>query len=160
MKEYFYKTKVCIVGSGFCGYASYKKLKSKNIDLILVEGGKEETPKSPSEQDFYLVDTNKFLPFARNFKIINKLDPSFRDRKFTLGGSSECWSGWIKPLEKSIYKNYFPNDNNQSWGDLRLNIFEKEALNLLNSPIDNFEIKDLTSKLNLNLPKLKEVSAG
>ena len=156
MKEYFYKTKVCIVGSGFCGYAAYKKLKSKNIDLIIVEGGKKDTPKSSNEQNYYLVNTNKFLTYSRNFKINNKIDPSFRDRKFTLGGSSECWSGWIKPFEKNIYENYFFNEKNQSWGDLRLNIFEKEALSLLKSPIDNFEIKDLTSKLNLNLPKLEE----
>ena len=39
----------------------------------------------------------------------NGLDPSFNDRKYTLGGSSECWAGWIKPIEESTFKNKFSN---------------------------------------------------
>ncbi len=155
MKEYFLKRKVCIVGSGFCGYAAYKKLKSENIDLIVVEGGKETTPISNIDQKFYNVFTNKFLSFEKNNKVRNNIDPSFRDRKFTLGGSSECWSGWIKPFEESTYQNYYIGDQNQNWGDLRLSKFDKEVLKLLNSPIDNFDVKDLSKKLNIKLPSLK-----
>ena len=156
MREIKLKTKVCIVGSGFCGYAAYQKLKSENINLILVEGGKKKTPRSDSEQPFYKVITNKYLPFLDKFRVKNQLEPSFRDRKFTLGGSSECWAGWIKPLENSTYENYFIENENQSWGNLRLDNHEKEVLELLNSPIDNFDIKKLTDKLNLNLPKLNK----
>ena len=148
------KKKVCIVGSGFCGYAAYQKLKAQNIDLILIEGGKEKTPNSDKEQNFYKVITNKFLTFSGKYKVNNKLEPSFRDRKFTLGGSSECWAGWIKPLEESTYKNYFNDNPNQSWGNLRLDNYEKDVLRLLNSPIDNFDIEQLSTKLNLNLPQL------
>ena len=154
MNEIKLKKKVCIVGSGFCGYAAYQKLKAQNIDLILVEGGKEKTPNSDKDQNFYKVVTNKFLTFNGKYKVNNKLEPSFRDRKFTLGGSSECWAGWIKPLEESTYKNNFNENPNQSWGNLRLDNYEKEVLRLLNSPIDNFDTKLLSTKLNLNLPQL------
>ena len=157
MQEYFLKTTVCIVGTGFCGYAAYEKLKSKDINLIVVEGGKKETPKSANEQPFFKVSTNKyFLNKKNNFNIINKIDPSFRDRRFTLGGSSEAWSGWIKPFEKTTFQNYFDGNENQSWGDLSLKSYEKEVLKLLNSPIENFDIKNLNNKLNLNLPKLPQ----
>ena len=156
MKEIKLQTKVCIVGSGFCGYSAYQKLKAENINLILVEGGKEITPSSDSEQPFYKVITNKYLQFSGNFRVKNKLEPSFRDRKFTLGGSSECWAGWIKPFEKSTYENYINENENQSWGNLRLDNYEKEVLELLNSPIDNFDIKKLSSILNLDLPKLDQ----
>ena len=154
MKEYEIKTKVCIVGSGFCGYAAYNKLKSCDVDLILVEGGKEKTPQSDTEQNYYKVFTNKLISFSKKFKIKSKLDPSFRDRKFTLGGSSECWTGWIKPFEKSTYENYYIEDKNQSWGNLRLDQYEKEVLELLKSPINDFNVKKIANKLNLNLPKL------
>ena len=151
MKQYFLKRKVCIVGSGFCGYAAYKKLKSQNIELIVVEGGEEKTPIAPKEQKFYSVSTNRYLSFEKTTRISNKIDPSFRDRKFTLGGSSECWSGWIKPFEQSTYENKYVGDEYQNWGDLRLGKYDKEVLKLLNSPIDNFDVQDLSKKLLLVL---------
>ena len=43
-------TNVCIVGSGFCGYAAYKKLKEKKINATVVEGGDLETPNSKEQQ--------------------------------------------------------------------------------------------------------------
>ena len=43
------KRKVCIVGSGFCGFSAYKKLKEENIELLVIEGGNLETPSSESE---------------------------------------------------------------------------------------------------------------
>lgn len=152
----FLKTKVCIVGSGFCGYAAYKKLKNNKVNVVLVEGGNIDTPKSYKEQINYLVKTNKFLKNKEKKLINNNLELSFRDRKFTLGGSSECWSGWIKPLEKSTYENIFPGNENQTWGDLKLTSFEDEVLRLLNSPINNFDTNDLVKKLNLKLPILPQ----
>ena len=53
MKHYI-KSTVCIVGSGFCGYAAYLKLTNQNIDVILVEGGEFTTPPSISEQPEYI----------------------------------------------------------------------------------------------------------
>ena len=114
------KRKVCIVGSGFCGFAAYKKLKDENIDLVLVEGGDIKTPNSEEEQTFYKIIKNPIIKFNKTIDIKNRLDPSFKDRKFTLGGSSECWTGWIKPFEQSTFQNYFDGNLNQRWGDLRL----------------------------------------
>ena len=99
MANYLQK-ELCIVGSGFCGYAAYKKLLKSNHDLILVEGGNFETPKYQKDQDFYKINQNKLVSSfkfgGKIFNIKNLLDVSFRDRKFTLGGSSECWSGWSR----------------------------------------------------------------
>ena len=53
MYEIKLNKKVCIVGSGFCGYAAYQKLKAQNIDLILVEGGKEKTPSTRIKSIFW-----------------------------------------------------------------------------------------------------------
>ena len=57
------KKEVCIVGTGFCGYAAYKKLKEKNINLIVVEGGEVKTPSSANKQPNYKASVNKFLNF-------------------------------------------------------------------------------------------------
>lgn len=84
----FFKTKVCIVGSGFCGFAAYKKLKKNKTNLILIEGGNIKTPNSKNDQINYKVSTNKFLFNKQKKDIKTNLDLSFRDRKFTLGGSS------------------------------------------------------------------------
>ena len=130
--------RICIVGSGFCGFAAYKKLKQENIELLLVEGGDIETPKSKNDQSFYKIFKNPIIKFGKNFNLKSRLDPSFNDRKYTLGGSSECWTGWIKPFEKSTYKNSFNTNPNQIWGDLNLEKYNKEVLNLLNSPISEF----------------------
>ena len=148
------KSNVCIVGSGFCGYAAYRKLKEKNTDLILVEGGEIKTPKTNKEQDNYKINTNNFLDTIKGKKIKSYLDPSFRDRKFTLGGSSECWAGWIKPFEESTYQNIYQGIEEQSWGGLRLDKYHDEILNHLNSPIVNFSAVDISKKLDIKLPKL------
>ena len=53
------KRNVCIVGSGFCGFAAYKKLKEDNVELILIEGGDIKTPESSRDQPFYKVISNE-----------------------------------------------------------------------------------------------------
>ena len=55
------KKEVCIVGTGFCGYAAYKKLKESNLNLIVVEGGEVETPNSIKDQSNYKASVNKYL---------------------------------------------------------------------------------------------------
>ena len=61
-------------------------------------------------------------------------------------------TGWIKPFEKSTYENSF-NKSNQIWGDLNLEKYNKEVLNLLNSPITEFD-PNIILKLNYSLPQL------
>ena len=150
------RSKVCIVGSGFCGYAAYKKLKKNNLDLILVEGGDVISPKSEKQQPSYKVKTNNYLKTNIEKRLKNMLDVSFRDRKFTLGGSSTCWSGYIKPFEKSTYDNYFKGIENQRWGTLRLDKYNKEILSLLNSPTFDFSPESISKKTNSELPNLPE----
>ena len=58
--------KVCIVGSGFCGFAAYKKLKEENVELLLVEGGDIETPTSEKDQSFYKIFHNPIIKFQEN----------------------------------------------------------------------------------------------
>ena len=157
MANYLQK-ELCIVGSGFCGYAAYKKLLKSNHDLILVEGGNFETPKYQKDQDFYKINQNKLVSSfkfgGKIFNIKNLLDVSFRDRKFTLGGSSECWSGWIKPMEKSTFNNIFNNYESQNWEGIDLSKFENESSAILNSPIENFDPYAVANSINLNLPIL------
>tara|TARA_Y100000589_G_scaffold89300_1_gene83857 strand:+ start:347 stop:574 length:228 start_codon:yes stop_codon:yes gene_type:complete len=71
------------------------------------------------------------------------MDPSFSERKFTLGGSSECWGGWIRPFEISTYQNSFEQFSDQTWPNLNLSKYDQESLNLLNSPIN---ISDFSSE--------------
>lgn len=148
------KSKVCIVGSGFCGYAAYKKLKENNVDLLLIEGGEIQTPTSENEQSYYKVSQNEYLAVNHKKNIKNGLDLSFWDRKFTLGGSSECWGGWIRPLEESTYTNSFLGLENQVWGDIRFDKQKSEVLNLLNSPTIDFSPESISKKINIEIPKL------
>ena len=148
-----YKKKVCIVGTGFCGYAAYKKLKEKNIKLIVVEGGEVKTPSSANEQTNYKASTNKFISTNKK-RIKNNLEISFRDRQFTLGGSSERWAGYIKPFEKSTFNNVFKGLEDQVWGGVRLDKYNEEILNLLNSPNFDFSPESIAEKTNSKLPSL------
>lgn len=145
---------VCLVGTGFCGYAAYKKLKEKNISLIVVEGGDVKTPTSKDDQQYYKASVNKYLFNKSKKKIRNLLEISFRDRQFTLGGSSEGWAGYIKPFEKSTFNNIFKDFEDQNWGKIRFDKYNEEILNLLNSPTIDFEPESIAKKVNSELPYL------
>ncbi len=148
------KTIVCIIGSGFCGYAAYTKLKDEISDLLVIEGGNIETPQNAEEQKNYRTIKNKYLSNKINNKIQNGLEPSFGHRKYTLGGSSECWAGYIKPFEESTYKNEFVNIKGQNWDNINLRNYYDEVSNLLKSPITDFEPENIESKLKFKLPEL------
>ena len=148
------KKEVCIVGTGFCGYAAYKKLKEKNLNLIVIEGGEVKTPSSANEQSNYKASINKFITIYKKKRIKNKLEISFRDRQFTLGGSSEGWAGYIKPFEKSTFLNVFKGFEEQVWGEIRLDKYNKEILNLLNSPNVDFSPESIAEKTDSKLPNL------
>lgn len=155
----FLEKEICIIGSGFCGYTAYKKLIKDNHDLILVEGGDLETPLSAKEQSNYQTSTNKFVSSIKYgkkiFNVKNLLDVSFRDRKYTVGGSSECWSGWIIPFRKDAFANRFEGDfASQNWRDVDISKFEGEGAELLNSPIRDFDPDTVANLLGINLPKL------
>ena len=156
MESFKIKKDICIIGSGFCGYAAYKNLQNYNSNLILIEGGNIETPKNIKEQNIYKLFTNKYLKGIKRKKIRNNIEPSFNERKFTLGGSSECWTGWIKPLEKSTLNNYFQDLPNQFWNNHEIEKYKDQVLQLLNSPIKDFSYKRNIDELDIKLPKLIE----
>ena len=120
----------------------------------MIEGGEIQTAISENEQPYYKVSQNKYLTTKHKKNIENQLDLSFRDRKFTLGGSSECWGGWIRPLEESTYINSFEGLENQVWGDIRFDKYKVEVLNLLNSPTIDFSPESIAKKINIEIPKL------
>ncbi len=148
------KKKVCIVGTGFCGYAAYKKLTEKNINLVVVEGGQVRTPSSATEQPNYKASINKLISTNKKKRIKNKLEISFRDRQFTLGGSSEKWAGYIKPFEKSTFINVFKGFEEQVWGEIKLDKYNDEILSLLNSPNFDFSPESIAKKTDSELPNL------
>ena len=60
----------------------------------------------------------------------------------------------IKPFEETTYKNNFKNLGKQQWGDLNFKKYYKEALEILRSPIDNFDPYHLAKSLDINLLEL------
>ena len=126
---------VCIVGSGFCGYAAYKELSKIGLNILLVEGGGLNTPNSINEQKFYDIKKNNNLTIKNNLKIKNDLDPCLRDRSFTLGGSSETWKGYLRPFEESTYTNFYKDSKSLKWGELNLSKYNEKSLLYLKSPI-------------------------
>ena len=154
-----FSTQICIIGSGPCGYTAYKKLKGK-LNLILVEGGDKKTPESVNEQINYKIKQNKhvaeFRSGGKSRNVENRLETSYRDRKYTLGGSSQCWTGLIKPFEYSTFKNSFPEAPENDWGNLDLLSYEQEALEILEAPINNYDAKKFAKYLNLKLPDLPD----
>ena len=150
-------TKICIIGSGFCGYTAYQSLSKTKSDILVVEGGSENTPKSQEEQSYYKTSSNSFIKTTLEkckYTIANRIDLSWAQRKYTLGGSSECWTGWIKPLENSTYLNIFKSYPLQNWNGISLGDYQKEALEILKSPIENFDPYYLARELNIQLPTL------
>tara|TARA_A100001035_G_scaffold186545_1_gene148728 strand:- start:1559 stop:3061 length:1503 start_codon:yes stop_codon:yes gene_type:complete len=154
------KVKVCIVGSGFCGYVAYKKLKEKRVKVLLLEGGTPHNPKNVNEQKNYKVKVNEYAGKPKSGKKERKvktfIDPSWFQRRYTLGGSSEAWSGWIKPFEDSSYSNIYQTNTNRDWSGNKFRKYEKEALRLLNSPILEFDPYKLSRDFNIELPKLNK----
>ena len=53
----------------------------------------------------------------------------------------------IKPFEETTYKNSFRNLGSQQWGDLNFNKYYKEALQILKSPLENFDPFTFNRKL-------------
>ena len=149
---------ICIVGSGFCGYTVYQKFLNSNKNIILVEGGDLKTPTSSEEQKFYKVVNNNFVTSIKLknkiHNVLNLLDLSFTARAYTLGGSSEKWSGYIKPMEPSSYLNKYPGFESQNWNDFNLLKFDKESLEILNSPIKDFNPENLSKSLGIRLEQL------
>lgn len=81
-----FSTAVCIVGGGVAGIALALNLAQQNIDVCLIESGGFDA--DPDTNDLYRGD-NVGIPYD--------FDCNYRSRY--LGGSSNCWGGWNRPLE-------------------------------------------------------------
>lgn len=81
-----FDTTVCIVGGGVAGIALALNLARQNIDVCVLESG--GLTSDAATDDLYQGE-NAGIPYA--------FDCHFRSRY--LGGSSNCWGGWNRPLE-------------------------------------------------------------
>ena len=120
------------------------------LNVIVVEGGNIKTPQSPLEQKFYNVRHNKYV--NSKHKLLNGLELSHRDRSYTLGGSSECWSGYIIPLSEKVYSQKFSSWPLE-WGSLNLTKYTERSLRIINSPIEKFDFC-IVPENKKNLPSL------
>lgn len=80
------KTTVCVIGGGVAGIAMVRELDAHGIDCCLLESGGLEP--DDETRDLYRGDSTG-LPYV------------FADgcRSRYLGGSSNCWGGWCRPLD-------------------------------------------------------------
>lgn len=83
---YSLNAEVCIVGGGIAGIAIALQLADQNIDVCLLESGGFHC--DPATDDLYN---------GENIGIPYRFDSHYRSR--FLGGSSNCWGGWNRPLE-------------------------------------------------------------
>lgn len=84
-------TQVCIVGAGTVGIYLAKKLRDKNIEVILLESG-DNVVKTPEE--FQLESVQKGISYSG----------AENGRGIGLGGTSALWGGQMIPLVESDFK--------------------------------------------------------
>lgn len=81
-----FDTTVCIVGGGVAGIALALNLARQHIDVCVLESGGLKS--DAATDDLYRGDSSG-IPY--------EFDCHYRSRY--LGGSSNCWGGWNRPLE-------------------------------------------------------------
>jgi choline dehydrogenase-like flavoprotein len=77
---------VCIVGGGVAGIALALELDRTGVEVCLLESGGLEADAATEE-----------LSLGENAGLPYQFDGDYRSR--FLGGSSNCWGGWCRPLE-------------------------------------------------------------
>lgn len=84
------ETGVCVIGGGAAGITLALELERRGIDAVILESGGYR-PDEPT-RDLYRGE-NSGLPYE------------FADgcRSRFLGGSSNCWGGWCRPLDESDF---------------------------------------------------------
>lgn len=118
---------VCVIGGGAAGVAIALQLERNGIGVALLESGGLE----PDEEtlDLYRGD-NAGLPY------------SFADgsRSRFLGGSSNCWGGWCRPLDEWDFerRDWVP-DSGWPFGRSELAPYYERAHQVLKLGPDNFD---------------------
>jgi choline dehydrogenase-like flavoprotein len=88
--EFHIETKVCVIGAGVAGITLALELEGRGVKTCLVESGGYKSEKA--NRDLYRGESVG-LPYR------------FADgcRSRYLGGSSNCWGGWCRPLEEDDF---------------------------------------------------------
>ncbi len=78
---------ICIVGAGAAGISMALELEGSGLEVVLLEGGGIEP--DPETQSLY---------GGENIGLAH--EPPGRSRSRYLGGSTNCWGGWCRPLDE------------------------------------------------------------
>lgn len=129
-------TEVCIIGGGLAGLTIARDLAAAKIATVVIESGGYDP--NPETRDLYRGETIG-IPY------------DFADgcRSRYLGGSSNCWGGWCRPMEPIDYRN-------RSWvahsgwpiGPEELAPWYKRAQKTLELGVENFDPGFWTSAIN------------
>ncbi|WP_395698178.1 FAD-dependent oxidoreductase [Methylocella sp.] len=89
---------VCIVGGGAAGIALALELSRRSLKTVLLEGGGFKP--DPSSQSLY---------GGENVGLVHEAPEDSRSR--FLGGSTNCWGGWCRPLDELDFetRDWVPN---------------------------------------------------
>ncbi|MEM7151394.1 MAG: GMC family oxidoreductase [Myxococcota bacterium] len=83
--------RVCVAGAGAAGITIARELAAAGVDVVLLEGGGLE--REESSQQLYAGDN------TGDYDV--QLDTC---RSRHLGGSTNCWAGWCRPLEAEDFE--------------------------------------------------------
>lgn len=102
------KFQVCIVGAGAVGITIAKELYKKGKSVVVLESGIVNEYKAPFETPRNYDPLVGVLDEGNINKFINKARPGFltSSRTRCYGGSTNCWGGWIRPLDPYDMKDW------------------------------------------------------
>lgn len=133
---------VCIVGGGAVGYTMAYRLKGKGLKVIVLESsvtntrlGHEWTSPRFIDKTVANLDTGDLAPDT----FVQASDRAVRrnfltaSRTRVLGGSTNCWGGFIRPLDSYDFEDW-PIDRND------LDTYYKQALDLVD--LSHFDLFD------------------
>lgn len=96
------KCDVCVVGAGAVGYAMAHKLRSTGLDVVVLESGIHNERQGYEwwqrrDWDPLVADLDEGVPN----EFVQDARPDFFEASRTrcLGGSTNCWGGFIRPLD-------------------------------------------------------------
>jgi choline dehydrogenase-like flavoprotein len=121
------ETTVCIIGAGVAGITMALEMEKQGIDAILLESGGYKA--DPETRDLYRGE-NVGVPYE------------FADgcRSRFLGGSSNCWGGWCRPLDPwDFEKRDWVADSGWPFGLDELRPFYARTHQLLQLGENNFD---------------------
>lgn len=143
---------ICIVGAGAAGIAIANKLRSNKVKgVVVLESGSKEVRKPGDEPRFldplaeqmdYGTVGNSSMPNDRSF--LQEARPRYMQESRTrcFGGSTNCWGGWIRPLDTYDFNDWpmkreeleRPTKTGKSYFAEALNLVELEHFDIFDQP--------------------------